>query len=219
MQSLPSLQPCGSRRGSYKGHFWRDSTAHSPHHLRGLGRHRLANSPAGKVALFQVFKTRKPLFPRGTDNKVQCSKLSADSYKIFLLGGNGYTGALGQWGYTIATQIAKSSKEKCKRTPNKLLRNCHCLVKAAGQFWKESFTPHLKFPQRTQTHILKYIKHKDLGGQGTIPLVFLPWQQWKNTPESVIKKRTRKKIKGRRIRIFEDREKENLFRKTQSLLL
>lgn len=83
---------------------------------------------------------------------------------------------------------------------HKLLRNCHCLMKAAGQVWKESFTPHLKFPQkRTQTHISKYIKRKVPGGQGTIPLVPLPWQQWTNTPESVIKKeqeRLRKKRKG-----------------------
>lgn len=41
----------------------------------------------------------------------------------------------------------------------------------------------------------------------------LPWQQWKNTPESIFKKKKEEKKKVGGVKIFKDREKENSFRK------
>ena len=37
----------------------------------------------------------------------------------------------------------------------KTLESCVCLIKAAGQLWKEFFIPYVKFLQGTQTYILK----------------------------------------------------------------
>lgn len=68
--------------------------------------------------------------------------LSADSYEIFLegvAGGHGLPRRLGQWGYTIATQIAKPPGETGQGS-RQLPRSGHCLAGAAGPCWKESHT-------------------------------------------------------------------------------
>uniref|UniRef100_A0A4X1V7G5 Uncharacterized protein n=1 Tax=Sus scrofa TaxID=9823 RepID=A0A4X1V7G5_PIG len=157
-QPLPSLQPpAGSpRRGNHiKGTFKETAPLIFPTTSSGLRRYQRIPL-SGKLLVFQVFKNQENVFPRGPGNEALNSKLSAESYKIFLSEGKWLTRLSGTVRLYNSHPDCKLSTEKCKRTPDKLIRNCHCLIKAAGQFWKESFTPHLKFPQkRTQTHILK----------------------------------------------------------------
>ena len=99
------------------------------------------------------------MFPKGPDNEVLNSKLSADSYEIFLSEGKWLTRYAGTvrlhnshpdyWGCSYLSRNVKG-------LPINYLGIVTASLKLLDNFGKKSFTPHLKFPQkRTQTHILK----------------------------------------------------------------
>lgn len=153
-QPIGPLQ-AASGRGSYKGHFERDSTVHIPHHLL-RPQEVPANSPKCEVACVSGFQNQEKVFPKGPDNEVLNSKLPVDSCEIFLSEGKWLTRYAGTVRLYNSHPDCSYLSRNVKGLPINYLGIVTASLKLLDNFGKKSFTPHLKFPQkRTQTHILK----------------------------------------------------------------
>lgn len=94
--------------------------------------------------------------------------------------------------------------------------NRHCLIKAAGWVGKESFTPHLQFPQRvTQARILEDMKQKVWGGPKAPTASGLSLDNSGKTPLNQHLGKKNKRGKMGVSKLLKDREEENSFRKTR----
>lgn len=156
-----------------------------------------------EIVCVSGFQNRGNVFLSGDlDNQVQVILIKRSYVPI---SGRGHATR----GHATATRVAGSPTGE--RPGNR-----HCLIKAAGRVGKESFTPHLQFPQRvTQARILEDMKQKVWGGPKAPTASGLSLDNSGKTPLNQHLGKKNKRGKMGVSKLLKDREEENSFRKTR----